>query len=343
MTMNCSLANFLERELPELLKREARRSLKMIPGEFVHQTHETSFALFVVNCMDETFDSKPYDDNSGRKLYLTNTAITAGVEITEERIAAYRAAREGDKTYFASANEGTSASIKRSPRQQARDSIFATSGFCCVSIDDNENLVGNCPKCIKKMGWDCPSVLNVRKITKGYRNNEDPKSLMFVYSEERAKQNGKHQSQFLSGKNVPKSKAKRTELLKDTTFWLKQKKTKYLYETCLGLMILPQREVGAIGISRFRDRTELIKQLSAIADDPKAFRKNQEHQRQTERELGAYGYSDFTSKLDNNIQTKSNQGDEESGFAADKKMTPAMPFITQEDDDDISLIGYHTN
>ena len=336
MTMNCSLANYLERELPELLKREERRSLKMIPGEFVHQTRETLFALFVVNCMDETFDSKPYDDNSGRKLYLTNTAITAGVEITEKRVAAYRAAREGDKTYFASANEGTSASIKRSPRQQARDSIFATSGFCCVSIDDNENLVGNCPKCIKKMGWDCPSVLNVRKITKGYRNNEDQKSLMSVYGG-RAKQNRNHQSQFLSGKNIPKSKAKRAELLEDTACWLEQRQTNYLYDTCLRLMILPQREVGAIGISKFRNRPELIKQLFAIADDPKAFRKNQERQRQADRELGAYGYSDFTSELDNNmrVQTKSNQeGDEESGFAADKKekMTSAMPFITQEDD-----------
>jgi hypothetical protein len=90
MAMNSSLANFLEHEMPDLLEREGRRSLKMTPGEFVHQTRETLFALFVVNCcMDKTFDSKRYNDTTGRTLYLTNTALTTGVEITEERIAAY--------------------------------------------------------------------------------------------------------------------------------------------------------------------------------------------------------------------------------------------------------------
>jgi hypothetical protein len=300
MTLNSSLANFVEHEIPKLLKREGRRSLKMTPGEFVHQTRETLFSLFIANCcMDENFDSKRYYDKTGRTLYLTNTALTAGVEITDDRIATYRAAREGDKSHFATADEGSD-TTKKSPRQQARDSVFATSGFCCVSVDNNKNLVGNCPKCIKKMGWDCPSVLNVRKITKGYENNEDLRTLMSVYSAGSAKKNGNSQSEFISGKKCAKSKAKRSTLLHDPASWLAQRTDKFLYETCSGMMILPQREAGAINISKFRDRPELIRQLLSLAADPAAFRKNQADQRQqssADRELGAYGYSDFTSVL----------------------------------------------
>ena len=337
--LNSSLANFVEHELPELLKREQRRSIKMAPGEFVCQTRETHSALFIANCcIDETFDSKRCEDKTGRMLHLTNAALTAGVEITEERIAAHRAAREGDKTCFASADEGSSASVKKSPRQQARDSVCATGSFCCVVIDDNKNLVGNCPKCMKKMGWDCPSVLNARKITKGCGNKEDPKSLMCVCSAGSAKKSGNSQSQFLSGKNIPKSKAKRSTLLDDPAVWLAQRTNNYLCNTCLRLMILPRREAGAIGVSKFQ-KTELVKQLLALADDPKVFRKNQEDQRQADRELGACGCSDFISELDDTrAQTKQHQeGDEKSGFAADKKenMMSALPFITQEDNEDL--------
>jgi hypothetical protein len=47
------------------------------------------------------------------------------------------------------------------------------------------------------------------------------------------------------------------------------------------------------------ERRELKKQLLALAANPKLFRKNQEDQRQpsADREMGAYGYSDFTSAL----------------------------------------------
>jgi hypothetical protein len=338
----------VEHEVPALLAREGLRSIKMKPGEFVHQTRETFFSLFVVNCcMEENFDSKPYHDKTGRTLYLTNTALTAGVEITDERISAYRAAREG-----ASADSTT----KKSPRQQARDSVFVTSGFCCVSVDNNKNLVGNCPKCIKKMGWDCPSVLNVRKITKGYAANGHPRILMSVYSGGSAKKNGNSKSEFLSGKKIAKWKTKRSTLLHDPPAWLAQRTDKYLYETCLGLMILPKREAGVINPSKFRERPELIKQLLAMAADPKAFRKIQEDQRlsSADRELGAYGYSDFTSVLYEEMRaqkedlglakpeqladagaTSSPSGCEDDEESMERKCTGGnpLPFITQEDDD----------
>jgi hypothetical protein len=205
-------------EMPDLLQREGLRSLKMTPEEFFHQTRETPLPLFVVNCcMDTTFDSKRYYDATGRTLYLTNTALTAGVEITDKIIAAYRAAREGDKNPFASAN--------RSPRQQVQDSDFATSGFCCVSVKDNNNLVGNCIKCIKKMAWNCPSVLKVRKLTEGFPDNEDPRTLMSVYGAGRTKENGDSGSEFLSGKKCAKSKATKRAalLLHDPHTWLAQR------------------------------------------------------------------------------------------------------------------------
>lgn len=330
--------------MPALLKSEGRRSLKMIPGEFVHQTRETPFALFVVNCcMDPPFDSKRYYDTTGRTLYLTNTALTAGVEITDARIAAYRAAREGDKDPFASG---------KSPRQEARDSVFTTSSFCCVSVDNKQNMVGNCSKCMKKMGWNCPSVINVRKLIVGFPDNEDPRTLMSVYAGN-IKKNGNSQSEFLSGKKCVKSKApKRSALLHDPSAWLAQRNNKFLYETCLALLILPKRKKGATNPSKFRERPELIKQLLALADNPKAFRKNQDNQRQfsADREMGAYGYSDFTTVLyektgaqkklkqelgftkSNSIEEDSSCEGKEEGFAEKKNNSgKPLPFITQDD------------
>jgi hypothetical protein len=340
--MNLSLANWVEHEAPDLLKREGLRSRRMTAGEFVPQTHETPFALFVVNCMGKEFDSKRYHDTTGRTLYLTNTALTVGVEITEVRIAAYRASRGGDKKQFATSS---------SPRQQARDSVFTTSGFCCVSVDDNKNLVGTCQKCIKKMGWNCPSVLNVRGIIEGFSDNEDPSTLMGVYSVGAAKRNGNSQSEFLSGRAKAKNKKKSTLLTHDPGSWLKSRTLNFLYEACLGLMILPKREAGAINPSKFKQRPELIAQLVAFADDPQAFRKNQEHQRSADREMGAYGYADFTSvlyeqmdeqKKDKLGRLKTNKEEDdiscdnaEEGFAEtakDNSGKSALPFtITQED------------
>jgi hypothetical protein len=292
--------------------------------------------------MNKTFDSKRYQNTMGRTFYLTNTALTAGVEITEARIAAYRAAREGDKKQFATSP---------SPRQQARDSVFTTSGFCCVSVDDNKNLVGTCQKCMKKIAWDCPSVLNVRHIIEGFSDNEDPRTLMSVYSAGTAKRNGNSQSEFLSGKAKSKATKKSTLLHHDLASWLAQRTDMFLYETCLGLMILPTREAGAINPSKFRERPELIKQLLAFADDPQAFPKNQEDQRQSvDREMGAYGYSGFTKRLDEitRSQAKDELGlktpnkeeddiscDAEEGFAEtkDSSRKSELPFpVTQEED-----------
>jgi hypothetical protein len=350
IALNSSLANFLKHELPDLLKREALRSRSMKPGEFVPQTRETAFALFVANCcMDKDFDSKRYYDTTGRELYLTNTALTTGVEITDARIAVYRAAREGDKKPFLAISPSPSPSP--SPRQQARDSVFTTSGFCCVSVDDNKNLVGMCQKCMKKMGWNCPSVLNVRCRLDGFSDHEDPRSLMGVYSAGIAKRNGNSQSEFLSGKAKARTKKKST-LMHDPASWLAHRTNDFLYEACLGLMILPKREAGAINPSKFKQRPELIAQLVALANDPQEFRKNQEHQRSSaDREMGAYGYSDFTSvqlyeqmdeqKKDKLGRLKTNKEEDdiscdsaEEGFAETKDNSgkSALPFtITQED------------
>jgi hypothetical protein len=318
-TMNTSLANFIEQEMPALLKREGRRSLKMKAGKLEPQTRETPFSLFVANCcMDPTLDSKLYDDGTGRELYLTNTALTAGEEITEERVAAYQAARKGDKKYFASEN--------RTPREQVRDSVFATSGFCCVLVNENNDLVGNCQKCIKKIAFGCPSVLNVRKRIGAFQDNEDPKTLMYVYSDGKSTRNGNSQSPYLSGKAKTKAKKKST-LMHDPGVWLKQRNDKYLYETCLGLMILPKREADAIDPTKFKIRPELIAQLLKFADHPQAFRKSQEDQRQlsADREMGAYGYSTFTSVLHEEMDAQKKWNDE-AGFKKPK----------QEQDDDIS-------
>jgi len=302
--------------------------------------------------MDKTFDSKCYQNTTGRTFYLTNTALTAGVEITEARIAAYRAAREGDKKQFATSP---------SPRQQARDSVYTASGFCDVSVDDNKNLVGTCQKCMKKMAWDCPSVLNVRHIIEGFLDNEDPRTLMSVYRAGTAKRNSNSQSEFLSGKAKSKATKKLNVLHHDTASWLAQRTDKFLYDTCLGLMILPTREAGAINPSKFRERPELIKQLVALADDPKAFRKNQECQRHSsDREMGACGCSDFTSALhertleqkkddEGRLKTPNKEEDDiscdgaekgfEEGFAETKNnsgKSARLPFaITQEEGDDL--------
>jgi hypothetical protein len=112
-------------------------------------------------------------------------------------------------------------------------------------------------------------------------------------------------------------------------------------------------EEGATNQSNFRGRPELIKQLLALADNPKEFRKSQDDQRQfsADREMGAYGYSDFTSvlyekmlaqkKLQQELGfTKSNKEEEDSscegeeeGFAEKKNNSgKPLPFITQEDD-----------
>jgi hypothetical protein len=168
------------------------------------------------------------------------------------------------------------------------------------------------------------------------------------------KKNGDSQSEFLSGKKCAKSMApKKSALLHDPSAWLAQRNTKFLYETCLALMILPQREEGATNQSNFRGRPELIKQLLALADNPKEFRKSQDDQRQfsADREMGAYGYSDFTSvlyekmlaqkKLQQGLGfTKSNKEEEDSscegeeeGFVEKKNNSgKPLPFITQEDD-----------
>jgi hypothetical protein len=300
--------------------------------------------------MNPTLDSKLYDDGTGRTLYLTNTALTAGVEITDERVAAYRAAREGDKKYFASG-------ANRTPRKQARDSVFATGSFCLVSIDENNDLVGNCQKCMKKISFGCPSVLNVRKRIGAFPDNEDLTTLMSVSSDGKSTRNGNSQSDNLSGKTKSKAKKKKSALVCDPAAWLQQRNDKYLYETCLGLLILPKREAGAINPSKFRSRTELINQLMKFAADPQVFRKNQEDQRQSsaDREMGAYGYSDFTSVLHEEMAAQKQWNDEvgfkkpkqeddyiscdsmlgEEGFAETKKKCwkSAVPFTVTQDED----------
>jgi hypothetical protein len=170
---------------------------------------------------------------------------------------------------------------------------------------------------------------------------------MSVYNAGRTTNNGNSQSEFLSGKKCAKSK-KKSDLLHDPATWLRQRTGKYLYETCLGLMILPQREEGAMNPSKFKKRTELIDQLLLFAENPRSFRKNQEDHRQSsaDREMGAYGYSDFTSVMYEEMRAKEKwheemgadgcDGEEEEEGVAEKKNDnsgKALPFITQEDDD----------
>jgi hypothetical protein len=302
--MNASLANFLQHEMPALLKREGRRSLKMKPGEFQRQTRVTPFSLFVANCcMNPTLDSKLYDDGTGRTLYLTNTALTAGVEITDERVAAYRAAREGDKKYFASAN--------RTPRnkREIRFSLLVASVF-----DRRKQRLGwELPKMHEKdIFWLSKCPYNVRKRIGAFPYNEDLTTLMSVSSDGKSTRNGNSQSDNLSGKTKSKAKKKKSALVCDPAAWLQQRNNKYLYETCLGLLILPKGEAGAINPSKFRSRTELIKQLMKFAANPQVFRKNQEGQRQSsaDREMGAYGYSDFTSVLHEEMAAQKQWNDE---------------------------------
>jgi hypothetical protein len=46
----------------------------------------------------------------------------------------------------------------------------------------------------------------------------------------------------------------KSTLLHDPSTWLAQKNNKVLYETCLALMILPQREEGTTNPSKFREK-----------------------------------------------------------------------------------------
>jgi hypothetical protein len=79
--------------------------------------------------------------------------------------------------------------------------------------------------------------------------------------------------------------------------------------------------------SEFPVRTELIEQLLKFAADPQAFQKNQEDQRQSsaDREMGAYGCSNFTSVLHEEMKAQKKWNDE-LGLKKPK----------QEQDDDIS-------
>jgi hypothetical protein len=139
-------------------------------------------------------------------------------------------------------------------------------------------------------------------------------------------QRRERQAKYLSGKARAKFKKKST-LVHDPGAWLKQREDKHLYETCLGLMILPEREGGGINPDKFRARSELIDQLLDFAADPQAFRKNQEDQRQSsaDREMGACGHSNFTSVLAEETMAQKKCNDD-VGFKKPK----------QEQDDDIS-------
>ena len=90
-------------------------------------------------------------------------------------------------------------------------------------------LVGTCQKCIKKVTWDSPSVLNARHVTEGFSEDESVKTLMSVFSKGRAKMSGNSTSECLSGK--AKAKMKST-LIHDPAAWLAQRSDKHLCKTC---------------------------------------------------------------------------------------------------------------
>jgi hypothetical protein len=168
LRLNQSKLPFIRKTVPKMLKWERIRSSTFIPGSIKFPDRPGRFALAISRCMKKGIDLVDHKDQDG-PCWIGNRAQFVGKPLkpdgSTDRIQHYYEAVRGEAGYFLKQNNNQ-------PGDSANHMLNFTNGICVVrktKLPDGQEVVsGDCPDCIKNLGFDCPVATMVREIQGNY-------------------------------------------------------------------------------------------------------------------------------------------------------------------------------
>jgi hypothetical protein len=202
--LNQSKLNFIGSTLPDLLAWERERSSTFVPGTVLVPKRPGRFALALTRCMREGIDLVYRHDSDG-PYWIGNRAQFIGRPImpngSVDRIRRYHDAVAGLSSYFLQQNDNK-------PADAARHMLNFASGFCVVRkkkmLGSNEEIwCGDCPDCMKNLGFECPVATKVR-AKMGFFGNYVLNDLMLTQEEPSERASGPQDAKNLRGLGTAK-------------------------------------------------------------------------------------------------------------------------------------------
>jgi hypothetical protein len=197
--LNQSKLTFIKSTLPNLLSWERRRSSSFIPGTVKFPERPGRFALALTRCMRDEIDLVPHVEGN-IPCWIGNRAQFIGKPIKPngslDRINRYYQALHGKAGYFMKKND-------YKPADAARHMLNYTKGFCVVRKLRMPGCIeevwsGDCPDCMKNLGFECPVATKVRENI-GYFKYYDFGDLMLSQVEPSERSVGPQDAKGLKG------------------------------------------------------------------------------------------------------------------------------------------------
>jgi hypothetical protein len=163
LRLNQSKLSFIKKTAPDILKWERVRSSTFIPGSINFPDRPGRFALAISRCMKKGVDLIKVQEKEDL-CWMGNRAHFVGKPLMPDgstiRIQRYYKAVKGEAGYFLKANDNQ-------PGDTANHMLNFTNGICVVrkkKLPDGQEIeCGDCPDCIKNLGFDCPVATMVRE------------------------------------------------------------------------------------------------------------------------------------------------------------------------------------
>jgi hypothetical protein len=202
--LNQSKLSFIKYTLPALLAWERKRSSTFVPGTVEVPDRPGRFALALTRCMKDGVDLVCRQDGEGT-YWIGNRAQFIGKPIvpngSDDRIRRYHDAVAGRSSYFMKKNNNQ-------PADAARHMLNFAGGFCVVRkkklLGSNEAIwCGDCPDCMKNLGYECPVATKVR-ANDGFYRNYVFNDLMLTQEEPSERASGPQDAKGLRGLGPPK-------------------------------------------------------------------------------------------------------------------------------------------
>jgi hypothetical protein len=195
--------------MPKILSWERLRSSTLIPGSINFPNRPGRFALAISRCMKWGIDLVKFkDEDEEGDCWIRNHIRFVGKPLkpdgSADRIQRYYEAVKGEAGWFLKQNNNK-------PSETANHMLNLTSGICVVRKKKLPNgqavICGDCPDCIKNLGFDCPVATMVRAKMGDY-GPLALKELMLLQAGPSEHSSGKQNAPNLSGLGTSKKRKK---------------------------------------------------------------------------------------------------------------------------------------
>lgn len=154
--LNVALPRLLVESLPNLLREDA--NLRFDPCKIQYPKNCSSQCLAVSGFMREGIDIVPLTAQNGAIIaYACNLRFMIGTPIIKERIDNMHHALMGRIDPFCGSEFDDN-----TPGAILKRYVGATEFLCCVTINEDGDIIGDCENCYKHLGWDCPAATYIR-------------------------------------------------------------------------------------------------------------------------------------------------------------------------------------